>query len=41
MLWKANSAIWLSPVFYQGKKDRGTRLLIDLRKLNEEFESEE
>ena len=41
VLRKAKSAKWLSPVFCQGKKDGGIRLLTDLRKLNEVLERDE
>ena len=38
VLTKADQAEWLSPVFCQGKKNGGIRLLTDLRKLNEQLE---
>ena len=40
-LSKANLVIWLSPVFYQGKKNRGMQLLADLCKLDEALKREE
>ena len=41
ILRKEDSTTWLSPVFCQGKKNGRTRLLADLRKLNDVLERDE
>ena len=35
VLCKAKSAVWINPIFCQGKKDGGISLLADLLKLNQ------
>ena len=41
VLSKHKHAKWLSPVFFQGKKGSGIRLLTDLRELNKVLERDE
>lgn len=40
VIFKRDSAEWLSPAFCQPKKNSGTRLLIDMRELNKVTERE-